>query len=126
MRLITMLLILFVVIISTGIASYYTIQSLTDNLTNYFDELEKNIINENWTKAENTFKNIENNWEQTETIVAIFIDHADLRDLNISLKRISTLIEIQEKKEILPEISVAKDLINSIPEEERLLLRNVF
>ncbi len=126
MRRVIIISIMFIAIITAAVASFYTIQSLANNLTDTLDQLEKEINNEEWSQAENLNNNLKNDWERAERVVTLFIDHADLRDLNISLNKISFLIEIEEKNELLTEISIARDLIQNIPEEEKLLLRNVF
>ncbi len=126
MKLITIITLLFLIIILSAVGSYFAIRSLADNLNNTLIQLEKNVENEEWEKAKKTYQKVEKQWDRAKKIVTLFIDHSDLRHLNISLTRIYSLIEIKEKKELLPEIKVVKDLVTDIPEEEKLSLNNIF
>jgi len=114
------------IIILSAVGSYYAIRALTNNLNNTLIQLEKNVVNEEWSKAEKTYQEVKKQWDRAQKIITLFIDHSDLRHLNISLNRISRLIEIKNKNELLPEIDVVKDLVTDIPEEEKLSLNNIF
>ena len=126
MRLITIIILFFIVIIIAAISSYLAISYLTADLNDTIRQLERNIINEEWTQAEITYQKIEKKWDRAQMIITLFVDHSDLRHLNISITRIAGLINIKEKNRLLPEIHVVKNLVNDIRKEEKLSINNVF
>ena len=117
---------MFLIIFAAAIGNLYLIESLTTNLTNSLEQLETKVINEEWTEAELIYENLEKEWKKAKNIVAISVDHADLRHLEISINRMSSLIDTKNKTDLLPEITVTKNLVKNIPEEERLYIKNIF
>ena len=126
MRSITGFLILMVVIIAIAVGSLFFILSVSNNIFNNLEKLEKNVSTENWDEAEITFKKIQKEWEKGKSFFPLLVDHANLHDLNITLTRISSLLRVRFKREILPEISVAKELSKEIYQQEKFSLKNVF
>ena len=126
MRSITGFLILMIVILALGVSSLFYILSVTNNLSNNFKKLEIYINGEEWDQAYKIFKIIEKDWEKANSFFPILVDHANLHDLNITVTRISSLLKLKNKKELLPQISIAQKLSREIYHQEKFSFKNIF
>lgn len=109
-----------------SILSYYYISSVSGNMLDSLNDLQKNIKNESWEKARNSYSDVEKDWNKVQKYFPLLIAHSNLHELNMSITKISALLKIEEKKEIIPELEVAKKITGEISEEEKLSLRNIF
>lgn len=96
------------------------------DLTDLLDQLQKEIDKDNWVAAEEMKKDIAEKWEYAHSLFPVLLDHAEFHDLSITLTRIMALIELEQKNKLIPEIAVARRLIQEVTEQEKLKLENIF
>ncbi|MFW6311131.1 MAG: DUF4363 family protein [Nanoarchaeota archaeon] len=125
MRILIIVSLLLLFILGGALAGYYTINSTTDHMVKNLEQLYKETEQNNWKKARQTHRQIIKDWDRANTIYSYFVDHGQLHDLDITLHKTSELLKFEEKKQVIPEIGVALDLIQNIKEEEKLLLENI-
>lgn len=125
MKVLIGVLILVTLTIILSFYGYNLIVHYTDNLVGYFDDLEKAVKNGDWSQAKITKKKMNSYWFETKKFLPAVIDHGELHDVEIFIARISTLIELKEQEKVLIEISGAKEILNHIPIQEKLTIRNI-
>lgn len=126
MRTLTIVSILMVLIFSGAFYGFYKVYTISHDLNNSLEQLERDIRKGKWEQAQDTNRKVEKHWEQADRIFSYIIDHEQLHDLNISLSRISGLLELKDYQGLLPEIKIARSLIQSVYEEEIPLPKNIF
>ncbi len=102
------------------------LKNSTEFLKNDFQNLRHYTVSSNWEKASNINNKINVKWEKVSKIIPILKDQGELHDLEITLTRISSLLEQKNQKDLLLEISVARKLLTAIYEQEKLSLENIF
>lgn len=126
MRLITGVIIMLIVITIMSIITNHYIITTSNNVHNLLVKIENNIHNNNWQNVLLLNKKLNKKWDKAQNIIPILIDHAELHDLEITLARISSLIQQKNKGKIFAELSIAKKLIKNIQDQEKLNFKNVF
>ncbi|ACL70953.1 DUF4363 family protein [Halothermothrix orenii] len=118
------IIISLIIILSVG--SYYIISYYSEKITQDLDRLNNYILQEKWGKAQNLMDNLNKTYNRGELFFTVFINHEEFKDLKTIIARLSSLVKLEDKKEILPEITVARELVRSIPEQEILNIKNIF
>jgi hypothetical protein len=126
MRIIYLIIILLIIILTISIFGYLHIDKTSEDINQLLVDLESNIKQNNWARSRETKDRLAVSWAKTRFFYSMIIDHANYHDLDTTLTRIFTLINLEEKQELLPELAVARKLNSLIPEEEKLALRNIF
>ena len=126
MRVLILISLLIILIITSATISYFIISSLSRNLLDNLEKLEEHIILNQWSRARTVNKDINKDWEKASSIFSLVIDHEHLQDLKITLTRISGLIPLEARYELVVEIKIAKMLVRSIKQDEKPVLKNIF
>lgn len=126
MRLITWVIIILVMITIISTMGYRYLLTTSDNLNQLLVKIKTGIHNNNWKQVKQLKRQLNTKWNQAQNIVPTLINHSELHDLEITLARISTLVEQKSKEKLLPEISIARKLTKNIKGQEKLNLRNIF
>ncbi len=119
-------LIMLIIIFSIAYAGNNYLENSTSKLKNILLNLKNYTILNKWEKAKSLDIKINNKWNSLSKIIPILKDQGELHDLEITLTRISVLINQKNKKELLSEIAIARKLLTAIYEQEKLLLENIF
>jgi predicted PurR-regulated permease PerM len=112
-----------------GGSAYITQSTLIESsrrLAGYIEEIEKNTEKENWEQALNTVKKVEEDWNKTQRVWCMLIDHMEIDNVNNTMSKISRLIEYREKALALSEMSTLKDYVEHIPDRLALSIENIF
>ena len=118
---------LLLTIIFTGaiLGNMYIMNTMND----FIDSMEdlRDLINNNkWEQAEIHLKNLDKNWSQTQDYILIFVDHAELQNLETALASLSIQIEHRKNIETLTEINIAIRVLENIKDQEEFALKNIF
>jgi len=117
--------ILITIIVSSMLVHNY-LESSSQEITDYIENIEENTSSNDWDKAEEILSTLEELWSDTKSKWSMLIDHNEIDNIEISLKRVSSYIKEREKKLALAELSLLKQMVMHIPEKEALALENVF
>jgi hypothetical protein len=124
-KVILLVTILLTLIIGAGI---FTTRSLTDTskvLDNQISELENNVRNKTWNKADKSLLAIENEWSKNKSAWATLIDHTEIDSIDITLAKLSRYIETREPSSALAEASALSKLIRHIPRKVSFNIENI-
>lgn len=75
-----------------------------DNVLMYLDQLEQDLVSENWQAADNTLNTLEIAFGKVVPRVQFTVDQNDIIDFEISLTRLRGAIQAKEKGEALIEL----------------------
>lgn len=83
------------------------------------------ITEENWTAAENTTKQISEDWEKYKTLFYMLSNHTVMRETDISLARLREFIRNEEASDAHAEIAALNELFLSIRQIEAFSVDNI-
>ncbi len=96
------IIVLLIVLISMSIAGYFFISSSASKLDGLLSDLEKNIKNENWARAETISSQLKESWDNSLNLIELLKDQGELHDLDMELVRINSLVNEKQKKNSCP------------------------
>lgn len=97
-----------------------------DDIANLLDQLEAQILSENWEKAAADLDQISKTWQPVRKKWQVLIDHFEADRIDEAFSRLKAYIHVEEDEECLAEIAVLKQSFLHIPEKERLNFSNIF
>lgn len=126
MRIIYLALLLFLLIMGSGIYTEITLEKQSKLLKTELDELQKSILEENEQQREEHLANIGKQWTKARKLWVLLIDHHELEDFELSLARAKSFLLKNNIPSVLAEIATMKQLAVQIHEKQQLTLENVF
>ena len=115
---------LFAVIFTLAFTEYSITVNTSDNITTLLEETEISAKN-NSAKTKRLCGDIKNMWEDKKTILAIFLSHKEIENINVSIDRLEKLCEQQEYEKVYVECATLSCLIESLKESEQVSLHNI-
>ncbi|MCX7746947.1 MAG: DUF4363 family protein [Clostridia bacterium] len=119
-------LVLTLILIGASILTNRALYSSAQKLDGYITNLEKHTVSGDWTKAKEQLNVFEENWNRTEKIWSMLLDHIEIDNIDMALSRMSKFVETQNTPLALGEAAVLKHFIKHIPEKESFKLANLF
>lgn len=126
MRNVVISLLIFVIMIITMSFSIKYLNKASQNLGELNDEIEENIIADNWDKAYKTSLEFANKWEDYSEKIKLFADHQEIDNIEMELRKLPQYIKEKTKDESLASVHVLKFLLNHIAELEKVKIKNIF
>jgi hypothetical protein len=121
-----LVLVIVVAITTGGIISQRYLDRSADELSFQLERVQQAVAQKDWTGSEGGVALLEQHWSGVHDNWALFTDHLELDDLELSLIRLQKFIEARDEVNAMVEVSEAMDMIRCIPERERLTWRNIF
>lgn len=97
-----------------------------DSLVQILDRVEEFIQVENWDVAQQEMAQMEKEWEGTKKWWSILIDHQEIDNIDISLKRVEKFVAGENSILGLGELSALRLLVAHISDTVKLSIRNIF
>jgi len=119
------LLISVIMIIAMSFSIKY-LNNASQNLGKLNDEIEQNIIDENWDKAYETSIEFTNKWEDYSKKIKLFINHQEIDNIEMELRKLPQYTKEKTKDESLASVHVLKFFLNHIAEIEKIKIQNIF
>ncbi len=126
MRLISSLLIIFVLLIASGIYTQIYLFNSADKISTDITLLSKDINEDNWKNAKKKYNKLTKKWEQTENTWDLIVDHEERDKIALNIAALEQYINTKNKSLSLGELNMLKQLIEHIPEKEKFCLKNIF
>lgn len=117
-------LLLVVLIGSAALFLYTDVQY--NHLQEQLERICRAAEGEDWTQAQRESERLKTIWARTDASWTPIMDHRQVDRLDESLTRVSKLIEMRNREELLIEIAVAVRLAKRIKDTEVPSLRNIF
>ncbi len=117
---------LFIAMIITIVFSISYLNNICKNLQSINTQIEKSIENNSWDEAYDSSLNFLNKWDNYSHNISIFVNHAELDNINIELWKLTQYVKCHDKEEALASNHVLKFLLKHIVNMEKVNLENIF
>lgn len=126
MRTLPTIVIIIVLLLGGSLASYRYIQTTAQTLGSQLGTVEESISAQKWETAQTELKTAQQRWDKTKTWWTILLDHQEIDNIDISLKRLEKYTETHNVSLSLGEVSTLKLLVDHLSDTEKFSLRNIF
>lgn len=126
MRNVVIALSILVIMIITMSFSIKYLNKASQDLGKLIDEIEQNIIDDNWDKAYKTSIEFTNKWEDYSEKIKLFTNHQEIDSIEMESRKLPQYIKEETKDESLASVHVLKFLLNHIAELEKVEIMNIF
>ncbi len=117
---------LLAAIIFSSVVENNIISHTSNRMNDKVFYIEETIKLNNWVEAEKILSDLEEHWAETEKKWAVLIDHFEVDNIDVSIKKLAGYIESRDYSMALAENKALGILIKHIPENTALKLKNIF
>ena len=126
MRTLPTIAIIIVLLLGGSLASYHYIQTTTQSLEAQLGTIEQAVSAQQWETAQKELSTSEQGWDNTKTWLTVLLDHQDIDNIDLSMKRLEKYIMTQTIPLSLGEVATLKLLVDQIYDSEQCSWRNIF
>lgn len=90
------------------------------------ESVEDSIIVQKWEGAQADLNIAQQNWKADDTWWSIILDHQEIDNININMKRLEKFIGLQDVSQSLGEVTTLELLFEHIFDTELLNFKNIF
>jgi hypothetical protein len=119
-------MIVLVAILYSGLLSSKYINASSNSMTDMIDNASTMVEKGRWDDAVNQIQKLENRWDSSEGVWGILVDHFEIDNIAMSMKKSRKYIEAKSLPESLAELDNLKFMVEHIYEKERFNLKNIF
>lgn len=113
-------------IIISGLLTTNFYSRTSKELSEKISALTDYVTSGNWHMADSEIENMEKEWSKTEKKWAVLIDHFEIDNIEMSLKRTKKYIESKDRTLSLAELEGLNFMINHIYKKDEFNLSNIF
>lgn len=117
---------IFILIIILMFSSYIYTERLTDQMNGFLDENEKYFAKNDWDSAENEIKLLSKTWNKSRNIMAAFVNHTVIDEIDECITKISVLVKMHETADYYAEVGRARLKINGLYNLQKVSIANLF
>lgn len=88
--------------------------SKEDNVSLYINNLEKNIIQEDWEEANNDYKNLKKAWEKVVVRIQFSVEKDEINFIEVNLARLGGYLKTKDKDEAIAELYEMEEHWNNL------------
>ncbi|MEL1135487.1 DUF4363 family protein [Desulfitobacterium sp. THU1] len=117
-----------IIILMLGLGSYWHnqyINSSTFSLEGMLIAVEDLIQSRHWDKANQQMDQLKKEWDETKKLWSILLDHQEIDNIDLSLKRAEKYILENEAALSLGEVAALRLLFNHIADTETITFQNI-
>lgn len=116
----------FSILFAISILSYYHINKASEILQVHLLDAEKLVHAEQWEQATQRVEKIQIKWSEYKNWWAIFLNHATLSSIEISISRLQQFTIAENRALSLAELHTLLVLLKDIPQSEMVKIHNIF
>jgi hypothetical protein len=90
------------------------------------ESVEDSITVQKWEGAQEELNTAQQNWNNNNTWWSIILNHQEIENININMKRLEKYIGVQDVSKSLGEVTTLKLLFEHIFDTELFTLKNIF
>ncbi|NLW09424.1 MAG: DUF4363 family protein [Firmicutes bacterium] len=125
MRVFIGIMVLFLFLLGIGFYMEIVIGRQSEALLQALDQLEATVLKNDFAGLDEQVKKVNQLWTATRRVWVLLIDHQELDEFELALARAKSYLENQVYIFALTEIVQMKQIINQIPDKQRLSLENI-
>jgi glutaredoxin-related protein len=114
-----------ILIAGTSIYFNYKVKKTSDTLSIHMDKIREYTLKDEWEKASDEFKNIEQNWGNGKNFWMLTINHNEVDEISLSMAKLKEFITSREKTHVFSELAFLKQLVTNIVDNRRYTLSNM-
>lgn len=126
MRLLTILTIIMLLFIGTGIYATNKLLQIITNMRNEIPLIETEIEKVNWNQAKIIAKELQIKWNNLQDLWDLFLMHEDIEKIELHLIRIISYISSEDNSSALAELAALDMQLGFIYRNEIFNFQNVF
>ncbi len=126
MRTFTSIIIITLLLLGGAFSSYQYIKTSTQALGIPLNTVEQSVTDQKWKLAGDELNNAQLSWAKIKKWWTILLDHQDINNIDISLRRLDSYIQAEDLSQSLGELSDLKYQVNQIFESAKLNWKNIF
>lgn len=121
------IIISFVIILFGGsVSSYRFVETRTQTMGVLLESVEDSITIQKWEEAQKELTIVQQKWRNDNTWWSIFLDHYQIDNIDINMRRLEKFIGIQDFSQSIGEITTLKLHFEHISDTELLTINNIF
>lgn len=117
---------IFILIIILITTSYYYTKSITEDIISRLEKNEIFVAKGDIESAKNEMKEINDIWIKNREILAAFVDHSEIDNVDYSLSSLDAELKMQDLSGFFKESSRTKLMILCILELQKVSIPNLF
>jgi len=108
-----------------GIYTVNTLSSNAEEIVCGFDDMEKAIEAEKWEDAEEYVVKARERWGEVKRWWPMVIDHQEIDNIDMAFARIDKYIAMRDRTMSYGELAVLRQMLEHIPDMEKVNLKNI-
>jgi len=125
MRSVIISIVIFIIILLLIFFSMFYVSYQSKETSEILEQLKTSVESGDWASAISQNEALKAKWDNDKGVLALLFDHIELDNIQISFSRLDEYIYCRDTLTSLSEISVAKMLIEHLPEKGALTLDNL-
>lgn len=117
---------IFILIITMIIMSCAYTNSVAEEMLQILYKNENNIAKNNWQTAQGLGEDIEHLWRKNRNIMVTLFNHTIIEKVDASIEKMQKSIEMQKKEDFFYESVNLKLLAESLVEQQKISVGNIF
>ncbi|KUO72868.1 MAG: hypothetical protein APF81_26695 [Desulfosporosinus sp. BRH_c37] len=120
------IIIIIIILLGGSLASYRYVETNTQIMGALLESVEASITVQKWEGAQAELNIAEQNWNNDNKWWSIILDHQEIDNININMKRLEKYLGVQDVSQSLGEVTTLKLLFEHIFDTELFTLKNIF
>ena len=125
MRTVMSIIFVFAAVLSLAVFTSNSLENSSKLLSKDLSTISDEINAENWHQALAKTKKFEQDWDKVNYWWPMVMDHLEIDHIEFNLARVKEYIRAQNSDLALGELSMLKKIIDHIPENDKLNLKNI-
>jgi hypothetical protein len=126
LRAIMTIIIIVFILLGGSFASYRFVETTTQTMGALLESVEDSITHHKWESAQAKLYTAQQNWDNDNTRWSIILDHEEIDNINMNLKRLEKYLGVQDVSRSIGEVTTLKLRFEHIFETEMFTLENIF
>ncbi|SFQ95026.1 DUF4363 family protein [Desulfoscipio geothermicus] len=113
-------------VLALGLFTLDGLKESAEKMVAGFDGLENAIDSGNWDEAGEGIGKMQNMWSGYKGWWAMVVDHQEIDNIDMALVRVSRYVSMHDRAMAAGELAVLRQMLEHIPDKERVNLKNIF
>ena len=118
--------VIFIFIVVTGLFSTIYVDNVTKELLQNLYKNEIYFSNLKWEEAEDEILKLENFWAEKRPVLSVFINHANLTEVEITVSQLKNATKIRKIDDIIYAGDKLALILSDINEQQKISIANIF
>ena len=112
-------------IVGIGVFSGRYSDFVSDEMRGQLTRLEEKIRDTQWTEASQMAEDMEKSWQRRGDVLSMWVNHADVDDVRMGLKRLRVAIRAQDALQTFLSAADLSEALDHVYHRDALRLKNI-